>query len=287
MKFISWAYEEKIKEAEDKRLLQLYLNLDSGSYKTIALRASQSLEKYIDDQLDGSLTSFKGIRLIFYITFIFSLSVFLHFRAIDTGSLTLAIDNLANTSIGVLFFSLFAINFIIAIISTKITESNIRKAASAHSNRVIAKHLALDAIAAYLLISASVYLSSALTIPILELHKTKSLETAYETLLIFASFEHWNSLTWIFEAPMKIGGMSNVDYALISFIPTLVFLAIILASLISFLALKIFKTPLMNISLRYFDSKEKNISTVLGASLLVVAALLMYFLRTLIPAGHV
>ncbi|RBP69758.1 hypothetical protein [Marinobacter nauticus] len=237
---IAYLWRETLKSKEEDILLPVLIGLEGTTIRDVPHAAANSLNNFF--------STFWGSQKTICVTAIIRatiLSMGITLFALVLGR-AYAVDSLARAledvfsggvqSVASLYF--LVVNAIFAVPSVLLTRHLVKKAASSITGYGVSKYLLLDALAAYFFVSLNLYLlyigmNSAIAFA------NADLQGAIEIVKIMAQFQHINAIQWPVQSSLMVDGVSVTIYALLSFIPTLIFIGLISAALIGFCITKI------------------------------------------------
>jgi len=278
--FINWVWTDEIKKKEEDLLLPALISLEGSTIKNLKLSSCNTLNNYFNHIFGDSLISLKVVKKVSFLVISITLLAFISGRVFSGYSFTDAVVAIFSGG-GLTFVAilLIVVNILFANISLMITRFFIRKATSVASSPKTVLWIVLDIFTGYILVSVSLYIVSILISVVIAL-KNSEQKAAIDIAITLTKFMHNNALNWVNSSVTMIDGVSTTVYSLISFIPSIMFIGLVSAAIISYWCLNILRSLLLKLTQK-FALGEKSALITLSAGMLAVAALIAAWGKTL------
>jgi hypothetical protein len=218
--------------ATEPELEPFYCYVVDGDWQKTPSRLAQSylvlLRKIFGPNLFGVRASLNACALSIIVTF----TIMLMWRALETGSLVVAVEDLTGPTLGLATVCWGLSTAAAAPFSLKITALLMERSASSERPSSVFGYTLLDALAAYVLIGISVYFCIVFTLPIITWHDQGGAK-AIEMAQIFFSYAHGPALVWPTNSGVAVSGLPAVLVSVATALPTLIFLALASVTLVA------------------------------------------------------
>ncbi|MBW6391326.1 hypothetical protein [Billgrantia antri] len=237
---IASLWREALGSKEEDVLLPILIRLENITIRNVPHAAANSLNNFFS-VFWGSQKTICVTAVIRATTLSMGGSLFALIlgRAYAVDSLAWALEDVfSGGALSVVSLYFLVVNAIFAVPSVLLTRHLVKKAASSKAAGRVGKYLLLDTFAAYLFVSLNLYFLYIGVNSVLALANA-DLQSAIEVVKVMAQFQHMNAVQWPVQSSLMIDGVSATIYALLSFIPTLLFVGLISSSLIGYCIVKI------------------------------------------------
>ena len=276
---IAWLWHEDVKRKEDHLLLPVVIGLQGATVGDVPRAVAASLDNYLSRAFSPRILSGRSLLRAALLSVGVTLFAFVLGRAYSVDSFSTAVANIFTGGLAVVAFYLLLVNALFAIPSIILTRHLVRKTSRASSILEIIKYIFFDAFAAYCFVAFSLYLTAVGINPALLL-ADGDVGRAVDVALIMMSFEHWNAIQWPAQHLVKIDQVSTTVYALLSFVPTLLFVGLASAAVIAYGVLKALREVALRASIKLFYGRKTALA-IISAALLALAGLVAAWAKVL------